>query len=76
MEVEKNLRCIKEFVVSLYDADGFETGDIKKIEKDTTWYLPEDINYRFLGGEVRLESDENGWIEIPWNEFKEHFSEE
>jgi len=68
-------KCIKAYVVPIYDEDGFETEKRSNIKENTIWHTPEDKNYRFLGGEVRLESDKLGWIEISNDTFKECFKE-
>jgi hypothetical protein len=71
----KKYKCISGFTVSICNGDGFETDEQMIIETDTFWYTPEDENYRLVGGEVRLESDEIGWIEISKETLKECFEE-
>lgn len=66
-------KCIKAFSLPLCDGDGFETDKWKVIEVGTVWYTPEEKEYRFIGGEVRLESDDFGWIEISNKTFEKHF---
>jgi len=67
-------KCIKAFYVPMCDDNGF-TLENKKffIEKGTTWNLPEDDNYRFVGGEIRLESNSGWWVEISKEDFNEFF---
>lgn len=69
-------RCIKSFAVSMTDDNGFilENKDLV-IPAESIWNLPENENYRFIGGDVRLESDGFGWIEIPQEMVAEHFDE-
>jgi len=58
-------KCIESFAIGACDGDGFSIENEDMIvEKGSIWSIPEDENYRFIGGEIRLESDEFGWIEI------------
>lgn len=66
-------RCIKEFDLPACDGDGFETDEFMTVEEGTIWHLAENPGYRFISGEIRLESDESGWIEISKNNFRECF---
>ena len=71
-------KCIKEFVLEKCDNNGFTIdGSYGVIEEETIWDFPEDKNYRFIGGEIRLESHENefDWIEITKDTLNEHFKE-
>lgn len=59
------LKCIKEFNLRAVDDDGFTTENkYFDVPKGSIWNIPEDAGYRFIGGEIRLESDDLGWIEI------------
>lgn len=70
----KEYTCIKEFSIQVCDEDGFDVeNEYINIEVGTVWHAPEDENYRFIGGEVRLESDSLGWIEITKEHLKEYF---
>ena len=76
LENIKIYKCIKGFLIEKYDDNGFTLeGEYCVIKEGTIWHIPEDINYRFIGGEVRLESDEFGWLEVTNNSLKEHFKE-
>lgn len=67
-------KCIKGFSLEKCDGDGFTIeNDYTTIEEGSIWHLPEDENYRLIGGEIRLENDEYGWIEISKETLEEHF---
>ena len=67
-------KCIKEFSLELYDDNGFIIeNEYMDINKGTIWYIPEDEDYRFIDGEVRLENEEMNWIEITKETFKNNF---
>lgn len=67
-------KCIKGFAIEKCDEDGFLIdGEYVTIQEDSIWELPEEEDYRFIGGEVRLESEEYGWLEISQETLKEHF---
>lgn len=73
-ELDKVCRCIKEFVVEVCDGNGFPVdGEYTDIPKDSLWCYPEDKDYRITGGEIRLEHEQYGWIEISKEYFNEHF---
>jgi len=66
--------CIKGFSLEKRDDDGFTLdNEYLIVEEGTVWHLPDNENYRFIGGEVRLESDVNGWIEMSNETLAEHF---
>lgn len=67
-------KCIKGFCLEICDDDGFTIdGEYTSVEKGSLWVLPEDENYRLIGGEVRLESNEFGWLEISKETLEENF---
>ena len=66
-------KCIENFTVPRVDGDGFETSKDFHVKRGTIWNLPEDENYRLVGGDVRLENDDMGWIEISDYRFQNHF---
>lgn len=71
-ELDKVYECVKEFIVEVCDGDGFTIdGEYSTIPKGPLWVSPKDKDYRLIGGEVRLEHEEHGWIEIT----KEHLNE-
>lgn len=66
--------CIKGFLIEICDGDGFTIeNEYMDINKGTIWQIPEDKDYRLIGGEVRLENDELGWIEITKEHLEKHF---
>lgn len=73
----KSYKCIKSFSIPTCDGDGFQVEDEEGfldemiIENETIWYVPENADYRLVGGEVRLENDDLGWIEISKETFYE-----
>lgn len=70
-------KCIKGFALEKCDDDGFTIeGEYTTIEEGSIWNIPEDENFRLIGGEIRLEEDkpdEINWIEIPKQTLEEHF---
>lgn len=68
----KLYKCIRELSIPKCDGDGFETGKYKYIKKGSIWTVPED-NFRLLGGDIRLESNKYGWIEISKETLGESF---
>ena len=65
--------CIKGFLIEVCDEDGFTIeNEYMDIDKGTIWYIPEDKDYRFIDGEVRLENDTE-WIEITKEHLEEYF---
>lgn len=73
---DKQYQCTKGFSVEKCDDDGFTIeGKYTIIEEDSIWNIPEDGKYRLIGGEVRLESDEFGWIEMSKETLGEYFKE-
>ena len=68
-------KCIKEFTVDKCDDDGFLTNKQLKVKKSSKWNIPDDEGFRFIGGEVRLENENDNWIEIPNKDFSENFTE-
>ncbi|EQB4340918.1 hypothetical protein ACYJ2U_001637 [Clostridium botulinum] len=72
----KQYQCIKGFSVEKCDDDGFTIeGEYTTIEEGSIWNIPEDEKYRLIGGEVRLESNEFGWIEMTKETLMEFFKE-
>ncbi|MEK3975535.1 hypothetical protein [Psychrobacillus sp. FSL K6-1267] len=70
--MEKEFKCIKGFVVDKYDEHEVPIENESFIVPvDSAWCLSE-ISYMC---EVRLESDEYGWLEITLEDLKECFIE-
>ena len=69
-------KCIKGFLIEVCDGDGTTIeNEYMTIEKGTIWNIPKDEDYRFIDGEVRLENDDIGWIEITKEHLEEYFEE-
>lgn len=69
-------KCIKGFSLELCDDDGFCTEEFAHVEENTIWHTPEEENYRFIGGDIRLEIDDDkelSWIEIASETLGEYF---
>lgn len=75
-EVDNVYKCIKGFSVEACDGDG---GTIENeymcINENSLWVYPEDKDYKLVGGDVRLDNEENGWIEISKEHLEEYFIE-
>jgi len=69
-------RCTKEFSIGLRDDNGFSIENkYKRVEEDSNWWIDES-GYRFIGGQIRLESsDSSEWIEISEKLFDNCFKE-
>ena len=66
-------KCINEFYIEIYDEEWNPTGEYRTIPAGTVWELDEYTNN--IGGEVHLDNDDEGWIEISRDTFKECFEE-
>lgn len=74
--LDKVYKCTKGFVLDSCDDNGFTIeNEHFIIDKDSLWYTPEDKEYRFIGGEVRLEDEEGRWIELTKEHLEEYFKE-
>jgi hypothetical protein len=70
--MEKEFKCIKGFVVDKYDEhEVLVENESFLVPIDSVWDLSE-ISHM---SEVRLESDEYGWLEITLEDLKECFIE-
>lgn len=68
-------RCKKELWLPDCDGNGFTIENkYTQIKDGTTWVESED-KWRCVGGEVRLENEqeESWWLEIPREMLEEHF---
>jgi hypothetical protein len=75
----KKYECIKSFSTfkanddgSMFDEDGNEEN--VSINEGTKWTDYEQ-DYRFIGGEVRLEQEDGTWLELPKETIAENFKE-
>ncbi|MEG3040875.1 MAG: DNA-directed RNA polymerase subunit alpha C-terminal domain-containing protein [Clostridium sp.] len=68
--------CVKGFLIERCDDDGFiiDGGDYI-VPEGSLWVTPEEKDYRFIGGEVRLENKAHGWLEITNKHLEEYFKE-
>lgn len=67
-------KCIKNFSIEICEGDENSIGNkCNVIQKETIWNTPEDIDHRTIGGEIRLENDDLGWIEIPKEYLEKYF---
>lgn len=72
--LDKTYRCIKGFSIEKCDDDGFTLeNEYMVVEECSIWHIPDEDNYRFIGGEIRLESDDLEWLEISKDTLKERF---
>ena len=68
--MEKEFKCIKEFVVDKYDEhENLIENESFIVPVDSVWYLSE---HSYLS-EVRLESEEFGWLEITSDDLENCF---
>lgn len=69
-------KCIKEFAIEKCDGNGFiQEGNYATIVEGSKWFIPEDEDYRVIGGEIRLEHEDGTWLEIDKETLKLHFKE-
>lgn len=76
--LDKAYECIEGFLIEKCDDNGFcIENEYEEIMKGSIWLPPEENeNYRFIGGEVRLEfPSSNKWIEITKEHLKRYFKE-
>ena len=67
-------KCIKGFSLEKYDEDGFTVdGEYMVVNEGSIWHIPGDKNYRLIDGDIRLENDEDVWIEISNETLAESF---
>ena len=68
-------KCIEEFHLAKCDEDGFTVleDEYLSVEEGSIWHIPEDKDFRLIGGDIRLENDEEVWIEISEETLAENF---
>ncbi|HBC97992.1 MAG TPA: hypothetical protein DC034_14520 [Clostridium sp.] len=70
-------KCTKGFSIEKCDDDGFTIeNEYVEIKEGSIWEIPEDDDFRLVGGEIRLEEikeDCVNWLEITENDFKKYF---
>lgn len=74
---DKVYECINGFSIETCDDNGLTIENADKVidEYVSLWITPEEQNYRFIGGEIRLENSVYGWIEVTEEHLKEYFKE-
>lgn len=74
--LDKVYKCVEGFLIERCDDDGCTIENAyEEIKSGSIWFTPEgDKNYRFVGGEIRLEN-ENQWIEITKEHLERYFRE-
>lgn len=70
----KKYQSLETFYLDKKDDNGFSTEAEVVIEADSIWTDNEE-EYRFIGGEVRLESNDGLWIELPRRMLNTYFRE-
>lgn len=71
-----NYKCVEGLALEKVDEDGFTIeNEYMVIGEGEIWFTPEEEDYRFLGGEIRLENDLGYWIEISKETLEECFVE-
>ena len=70
--MSRQVVCIKDLELTKYDDDGYPTDNTMRVESGTVFTWDEENEYRFLGADIYLEN-EDMWIEITNENFKEHF---
>ena len=75
--LERAYECIEGFLIEKCDDNGFLIeNEYEEIVTGSIWFPPEENkNYRFVGGEVRLECPLNNWIEITEEHLEKYFKE-
>ncbi len=66
-------KCINEFYIEIYDEEWMPTEKYRTIPVGTIWELDEYTNN--IGGDIHLDNDDEGWIEISRDTFEECFEE-
>lgn len=70
----KRYQCLENFYVDMKADNGFSTDSEIVIEAGGVWTDNEE-DYRFVGGEVRLEAPDGLWIELPRRVLNKYFKE-
>lgn len=71
----KKFECVKGFAIDRCDGDGFTEEECGfAVEVGSVWYDDEE-DFRLVGGEVRLETEDDTWIEIAEEDLVAYFKE-
>lgn len=60
-------------VIPIHDNGFTLEGEYITIDEGSIWQVPEDKDYRFIAGDIRLENEDDTWLEIAKETLKEHF---
>ncbi|BBI32466.1 hypothetical protein KCTCHS21_18650 [Cohnella abietis] len=71
----RRYECLESFYIDKKDDNGFSTDSEIVIEAGGVWTDSEE-EYRFVGGEVRLETADGLWIELPRRMVNQYFKEQ
>lgn len=70
----KRYKCIKSFCVDKYDGDGFMIENSVVVIDEGEIYELDDSDHTIIGGEVHLDSiDDGSWLEITKEILEEYF---
>lgn len=70
----KRYKCIKSFCVDKYDDDGFMIENSVVVIDEGKIYELDDSDHTIIGGEVHLDSiDDGSWLEITKEILEEYF---
>lgn len=68
-------KCIKDFAVDSYDADGFLIENSLRVINKGEIYTLDEIGCTIIGGEVHLDHENGSWLEITKDSLNEYFKE-
>lgn len=68
-------KCIKDFSVDSYDADGFLIENNPCVINKGEIYTLDETGYTIIGGEVHLDHENGSWLEITKDSLNEYFKE-
>lgn len=73
----KQYKCKKSFCVEKYDDDGFLIENSGVVIDKGKIYELDDSGHTMIGGEIHLDSiDDGSWLEITKEDLEEYFDEE
>lgn len=71
----KKYRCTEKFYVDSYDGNGFILNeDGVSVDKGSIW-IDREEDYRFVGGQVRLDRANGEWLELSKETVDKNFKE-
>lgn len=73
----KRYKCKKSFCVEKYDYDGFSIENSGVVIDKGKIYELDDSGHTMIGGEIHLDSiDDGSWLEITKEDLEKYFDEE